>query len=86
MYICICNQVTDKQIKAAIDKGARSMRDLRSKLGVASQCGQCGQCAKAILKEHMTCATASLQRPRQTTSSTPADMFPLFGDTIFASD
>ena len=51
MYICICEQVTDRQIKTAIDNGAASLRDLRNKLGVASQCGRCGCCAKAMLKE-----------------------------------
>ncbi|NOX08683.1 MAG: bacterioferritin-associated ferredoxin [Gammaproteobacteria bacterium] len=52
MYICICNQVTDKQINAAIEDGASSLYDLRKELGVANQCGQCGQCARGMLKEH----------------------------------
>lgn len=52
MYICICEQVTDTQIKNAIKEGATSVRDLKKELGIASQCGQCGQCAKALLKEH----------------------------------
>ena len=52
MYICICEQVTDKQIKSAISAGASSLRDLRDELGVASQCGQCGKCAKALIDEH----------------------------------
>jgi len=53
MYVCLCKAVTDKQIKVAIDEGARTVHDLHSELGVASQCGQCGFCAKAILNEHI---------------------------------
>ena len=50
MYVCLCKAVTDKQIKIAIDEGARTVHDLHSELGVASQCGFC---AKAILNEHI---------------------------------
>ena len=86
MYVCICKQVTDKQIKTAIDEGAQSVRDLRNELGVASQCGQCGHCAKAIIKEHKACASPQLPRPQQIPPATPTDIFPLFGDVIFGSD
>jgi bacterioferritin-associated ferredoxin len=41
MYICLCNSVTDKQIRSAIAGGATSLRCLRDELGVASQCGSC---------------------------------------------
>ena len=51
MYICICKQVTEKDVKTAINNGASSVRDLHAELGVASQCGQCGLCAKALLKQ-----------------------------------
>jgi bacterioferritin-associated ferredoxin len=51
MYICICNGVTDDQIRAEIRQGACTMRDLRIRLGIATCCGRCGQCARAILAE-----------------------------------
>ncbi|MBL8507408.1 MAG: (2Fe-2S)-binding protein, partial [Chitinimonas sp.] len=35
MYVCICNAVTDKQIRRAINDGCGSMRELRMELGVA---------------------------------------------------
>jgi len=78
MYICICKQITDKQIKAAIDEGAQSLRDLRSELGVASECGQCGQCARAILKEHTTHVRVQLPLSRQNRRPVPTTVFPLF--------
>lgn len=52
MYICICNDVTDRQIREAVDQGARTMRDLNRELEVASQCGKCACAAKQVLRSH----------------------------------
>jgi bacterioferritin-associated ferredoxin len=54
MYVCVCRAVTEGEIKAAIDQGMRSMRELRQGLGVASQCGKCGQCALHMLRQVRT--------------------------------
>ena len=51
MYICLCQGITDRDIRAAIDDGADSMRDLRARLGVTTQCGKCACHVRAILKE-----------------------------------
>ena len=51
MYICICNQITDHQIRDAVSCGATRMRDLQRDLGVASQCGKCCQAAKSVLEQ-----------------------------------
>lgn len=50
MYVCICNAVTDREIEAAVDAGARRVRDLRKALGVAGCCGKCAPQAKEILQ------------------------------------
>lgn len=86
MYICICKQVTEKQIKAAVNDGARSMYDLRNELGVANQCGQCGICAKALLKEYTANATAQTPPPKKNYLSTPIKVFPSFGEAVFSND
>ncbi len=49
MYVCICKAVSDKAIKQAIAEGACSLRELKSQLGVGSQCGKCVCQAAAIL-------------------------------------
>ncbi len=41
MYVCICNAITDKQIRKAAKSGAQSLWDLQRKLGIASGCGSC---------------------------------------------
>ena len=51
MYVCICNAITDKQIRKAARSGIKSLRDLQRELGVASGCGSCEQTASQILQE-----------------------------------
>ena len=51
MYVCLCNGVTDSQIREAAEQGARSVRDLERCLGVASSCGRCQPCAEELLDE-----------------------------------
>ncbi len=51
MYVCICNQVTDREIREAVYAGASRLCDIQQELGVATQCGKCGQMAKCILNE-----------------------------------
>lgn len=64
MYVCICQQVTDRDIHQAVAQGACRMRDLRERLGVSSQCGKCAGCAKAVLQEaRATCANPSCLQP-----------------------
>lgn len=50
MYVCICNNVTEREIQKAIDEGARSVRDLNRSLSVGSECGKCTCTARQILK------------------------------------
>jgi len=47
VYICLCNALTDRQVKQAIANG-----EAATTAGVYAACGcraQCGQCAKALL-------------------------------------
>ena len=52
MYVCICNAVTDKQIRRAARQGARSLPELRDRLGVAANCGSCAVQAMELLDRH----------------------------------
>ncbi len=53
MYVCICKGITDTQIRAAVEDGARSLREVHNTLGVASQCGKCGIVARDIVRESL---------------------------------
>jgi len=51
MYVCICNAITDKQIRRAAKNGVDNLYELREHLGVASNCGSCADQAQSILQE-----------------------------------
>jgi bacterioferritin-associated ferredoxin len=61
MYVCICNNVTDRDIHEAAARGARTVKDLRRELGVASDCGKCASCAREVLCEARAGAPLSRQ-------------------------
>ncbi|WP_025823241.1 bacterioferritin-associated ferredoxin [Shewanella marina] len=50
MYVCLCNAVTDRQIKQAIASGDNNLSDVKKRLGVANQCGKCAQLATKIIQ------------------------------------
>ena len=54
MYVCLCEGVTDGQIRDAIYEGCCSYRDVRETLGVASQCGKCACLAKQVVRETLS--------------------------------
>ena len=41
MYICNCNGINDRQVKAAIDAGATCWEDVHTHFGFIPQCGKC---------------------------------------------
>ncbi len=43
MYICICNGITDRQVKAAVRAGATGWKDVHAHHGCQPNCGKC-QC------------------------------------------
>ncbi len=51
MYVCICNAVTDKQIRRAKAEGLDTLDDLRDTLGVTGCCGSCTEMVESILTE-----------------------------------
>lgn len=55
MYVCICNQVTDREIHGAARLGVSSLDELAETLGVGTCCGQCRDCAKQVLAEAVSC-------------------------------
>jgi bacterioferritin-associated ferredoxin len=54
MYVCICNGITDKQIRRAAEAGVHDIGQLQNALGVGSGCGSCKQQATEILGEYRT--------------------------------
>ena len=43
MYVCVCKAITDKELRLAIEEGAKTTQSLREKLGCINQWGMCEQ-------------------------------------------
>lgn len=52
MIVCICHNVSDRAIRAAMDAGATSLSEIRAQLNVGACCGKCIPSAKALVSEH----------------------------------
>ncbi|WP_263262800.1 bacterioferritin-associated ferredoxin [Pseudomonas sp. RIT-PI-S] len=68
MYVCLCQGVTDGQIREAIYEGCCSYREVRQATGVASQCGKCACLAKEVVRD-----TLAQMRPAQAAISFPVE-------------
>jgi len=58
MYVCVCNAVTESEIRQAMELGAQSLQDLKHSLGVAANCGKCASSARCMLRaqdKQMSC-------------------------------
>lgn len=51
MIVCICNNISERNIRQAADAGMTTMLQLRDGLGVGTCCGKCHACAKSVLRE-----------------------------------
>jgi len=52
MYVCLCNGITDREIKEAVETGATSLGAVKRRLGVSNQCGSCAGMAESIISNH----------------------------------
>ena len=52
MIVCVCHNVSDRAIRAAMDAGASSLSEIRAQLNVGACCGKCIPSAKALVSEH----------------------------------
>lgn len=50
MFVCLCHGITDTQIEHVVrTQGVGNIRELKSALGVGSQCGSCIDMAQDII-------------------------------------
>jgi bacterioferritin-associated ferredoxin len=52
MYVCHCEAVTDRTIRAAIASGARTLEEIRHRCAAGSGCGGCWPELQRLLEEH----------------------------------
>ncbi|HLF67665.1 MAG TPA: (2Fe-2S)-binding protein [Gammaproteobacteria bacterium] len=51
MYVCICNAITDGEIRQAVCQGSNCLNSLQKKLPVGTECGTCCCLAKQVINE-----------------------------------
>ena len=51
MYVCLCNALTDRQVKqAAATAGVRTTASIYAACGCRAQCGQCARALLDLLR------------------------------------
>jgi bacterioferritin-associated ferredoxin len=53
MIVCVCNNISDREIRQAVDLGISSMAELHRELGVGTCCAKCVSYARELLNEHL---------------------------------
>ena len=51
MYVCICNGVTDHQIREVAEAGCSSVSEMTMRTGAGANCGSCVGLAAELLDE-----------------------------------
>jgi bacterioferritin-associated ferredoxin len=66
MIVCVCNNISDREIRQAVELGISSMAELYRELGVGTCCGKCVSYAREVLHEQLegTATVTELRRNR----------------------
>ena len=57
MYVCVCNGITDRQIREVAEAGCRSVAELTMRTGCGAGCGSCLELAAQLLDEANAAST-----------------------------
>ena len=63
MIVCVCNNVSDRKIRQAVDAGMTSMVELREHLEIGTCCGKCHPSAKRILRDCLDALAPTQSQP-----------------------
>jgi bacterioferritin-associated ferredoxin len=59
MIICVCKNVSDRDISQAVAEGCRSFRALQNELELGKSCGTCLDSARECFAENKAASSAS---------------------------
>ena len=51
MYICLCNALTERQVRQAVEDGAGRPREVYGACGCRAQCGTCARAIAAAIRD-----------------------------------
>ncbi len=64
MTICVCANVSERQLDAVIDGGARSVNAVARRCGAGAGCGDCRGMIRDRLRKHRDACCGPLVEPR----------------------
>ncbi len=53
MFVCLCNAITDHQIRDAVEQGVTSFEDMQSHLAVSTVCGGCACEVRLVMEQKL---------------------------------
>ncbi len=62
-WVCLCNGITDEDVRRAVCCGARRPRDVYAASGARAQCGKCTRDILAIIRETPAALLAAMPHP-----------------------
>ncbi len=51
MYVCLCNRITDRQVRAQVSGGQNTVASVHRSLGVSPQCCKCLPMMRDIVRD-----------------------------------
>jgi len=72
MYVCLCNALTDRQVRQAVADGACRPREVYGACGCRAQCSSCARAMLATIRD----AAAALAPGGRQTAAEPAPAAP----------
>ncbi|HEY3982180.1 MAG TPA: (2Fe-2S)-binding protein [Streptosporangiaceae bacterium] len=61
MFACICRAVTDDDVRAAVDRGATTVKAVACQTRAGTGCGTCQSWLKTLIEERSECPAGDLQ-------------------------
>lgn len=50
MYVCVCAVVSDAQVRASLDAGARTLEEVGAASGAGTDCGSCHEQLRKMIE------------------------------------
>ncbi len=57
MIVCVCHGLSDAELRAELEAGARSADDLARRTGAATDCGCCRGAVEELIRSRAPCAS-----------------------------
>jgi bacterioferritin-associated ferredoxin len=72
MYVCICSAVTEREVRDAIERGARTVDAVARACCAGDDCGGCRGVIEEMIEEHATRAVRLPLAPSGVPSGIPS--------------